>query len=180
MEEKDLKNLVSRYGIYLPENHPGCFGVRHRPKAQEQVDFLKAHKPEIMEYLTKQRREKEERKAKIAAIPGLAEMQKKYDEFSRQMAKYSKDKEAYFEERGSYPVFPKRPDASEYNFDELKEKYPQADAYLKAEFLSFSDSYELASVGRKLLQEVIDGNWKDIDEKIETAKHKFAIAHMWD
>lgn len=67
------------------------------------------------------------------------------------------------------------------NIDELKKKYPRAAAYLVAENESLKSNYELAAIGKKALEAIINGeNHEKVMEEMEHAHKAFAERHMWD
>ena len=139
--------------------------------------LIKAHKPEIIAWLKTREAEAnaaaEVRRAKIAAIPGLAEIRAAQNEVTA----WDKEFNRLAESEDGVSVFRTRP---QYDFAAMSAKYPQAAAYLKAESLSLKSNYELAAIGDKALEMVIDGEWQAALDYIKVENDKFVERHLWD
>lgn len=179
-EEKgmDIKEIIKRYDISLygeDKIRVGNTVLLKKNKAEEDVRGKKA---EIMALLKEEKaaekRAYEEREAKIKAIDGLEEIKNAIEEQIRWKEDFSKAMQS--------------PDGCvrmracpENNISRLKEKYPRAAAYLKAENESIKSNYDLAAIGKKALEAIINGeDHEKVMEDMEHAHKAFAERHMWD
>ena len=138
--------MIDRYGLRLATRFDGGKLVKtgniliSRSQLVQKDNALadiKAAKPEIIACLeaqeTAERAALEERERKIAAIPGLKEIQAAQED----VAAWNKEFRESFEDVGGLGVR-KKP---EYDFDAMFAEYPVAAAYLKA--LSYSMTLRL-------------------------------------
>ena len=142
------------------------------------IPELKERKQEILDYIKAKREEEkrayEERKAKIASIPGLKEIEKAKADLERWEDEFAKS----FEDVGGLGVRP-RPDI---DLPALYEKYPIAKAYLVAESYALKTNYELAAIGKKAQDRIIE-NHSDYEAAMadmEKELQEFTAKHMWD
>lgn len=121
-----------------------------------------------------QKKRNQERQAKIDAIPGLAEIKVELAKAADWRRRFNASFES--EDGAGWGVGP-RPD---YDFEAAYRKYPQAHAYLVAEREAYDANYELADIGQRALEKVIQGNWKEALDDMEREKEEFVKRHMWD
>ena len=141
--------------------------TRARVPAKD-VAAIKEHREEILKEITEakeqEKRAHQERQEKIDAIPGLAEIKAELEKAADWRRKFNASFET--ESGGGWGVGP-RPD---YDFEAAYKKYPQAHAYLIAERESYKSNFELAEIGQRALEKVINGQWEEAmnDIKRET------------
>lgn len=173
------KELVEKYKIYLVGDEN--IATRQMPKVKKDgaYDAVMAAKKEIIVLL---KAEKEaikkataEREAKIEALEGLSELERAIAEHRE----YQKDFERMMDDECNDGLCaPKRPIS---DIAELKEKYPRAAAYLKAEDYSLAANAKKSSAGHKALERIIDGgDYKSIIADMENEWADYCNAHMWD
>ena len=171
-----VEELVKRFRITKAEN--GKIRFWGKPEAAKYRDEIRSKKAEIIAYLDAQaeakRKAYEERKAKIAAIEGLKEIRDaKYD-----LEAWHREWEKSFDHCGGLGVRRK----PVYDFAALYDKYPVAHAYLLAEGNSYSHNYEVALIGRKALEAIIDDpqNYESAIAEMERELSDFADRHAFD
>lgn len=116
-----------------------------------------------------------ERKAKIDAIDGLAEIYAAINDEIR----YRREFNAMMDDEGNDGARPpKRPAA---NVADLEAKYPCAAAYIKAEDYSLSGNHAKSSAGQKALEKIINGDdYAAVLDEMESEWSAYCDAHMWD
>lgn len=150
--------------------------VSPREKA---VKMLKAHPSELQEIkaalIAEQTEECEtaERRQNLRdAIPGLKELEAAKEEQAAYREAFERTMDSG---DGIYPAKPKSDPA------ELSARYPMAAAMLRAESYSRAANYRKASVGRKAVERILDGeDWEKVINDMETEWNKAASEHMWD
>lgn len=171
-----VKELVERFGITKIGN-----GMISVPKSAESIsasDEIKSKKAEIIAYLSAKEEEKkrarEERKAKIDAIEGLKEIRAALEDLSA----WDREFEKSFENCGGFGVR-KKP---EYDLDGLFKNYPIAYAYLKAEENAYSNNYEIAAIGHKALETIINDpqNYENAIAEMKREISEFVKRHVFD
>ena len=189
MEKMTTEQLIKRYDIKLEEVFDekkedyvttGRIVVRNIKLAKKEnvVEEIKCRKQEIFEHLEAikeaEKRAFEERERSIESIEGLKEIKDAmYD-----LEKWHNEFNASFDEVGGLGVRPK----PEYDFNAMYERYPVAKAYLDAYNYSIKRNYELAAIGGKALERIIN-NHNEYREAIEEMKkdlYEFANRHAWD
>lgn len=175
-----IKELISKYSIF-ENNGKLCTHYLDQIKKDGVLNEIKTKGTEIIAYLQdeeeKKRKAYEERKAKIAAIKGLAEIQKAITEINAWNYKFGKSFE------GKYAIggqgVGKKPD---YDIEAMKKQYPIAAAYLTAEAQSEKNNYELAEIGKKALEAIIETpeNYESIIEQMNIEISQHTNKHMWD
>lgn len=141
---------------------------------------IKARKPEILEYIRTKREAEEqawkERRDKINSIPGLNEIRAARADVDS----WHRELNASFEREdcGGLGVRP----APKYDFEDMYRKYPVATAFLKIEGLEYSANYELAAIGKRAKEALIENpeNYAAILETMEKEQEEFADRHFWD
>lgn len=177
-----VETLIKKYGLFLTKKN-GQEAVGVKPAyakwfVQENAKpLVVAHKAEIVAFLkARDAAEKvaaEERAAKIAAIPGLAEIKAAIADADEWRHEYE---EAMETEDGAIHLRP-RPSV---DIDALRAQYPQASAYCAAEALSRRSNYEYAAVGREALEMVINGDWENALAHMDARKKQLCEEHAWD
>lgn len=162
----------------------GAFYVDdHRLMRQEGAyDEIARHKDEIKALLLKRHddeiRALEERKSKIAAIPGLKEIVDALDELNQWHEEFSRS----FDERygagcGGLGVRAK----PKYDLDAMLAQYPRAAAYLKMRDWSRKEFIEQSTIGKKALEKIInDDHWEQAVADAEKELDDYITAHIWD
>jgi hypothetical protein len=182
-----IEQLVRRYTLSITINPAtnqealmADLGAIKRDNAKEEI---KQKKAEIMAYLKDQRAEDEkraeearqrekDRSERIKQIDGLKEIQDAIEDLDRWQYEFEKS----FDDVGGLGVRPK-PD---YDIKAMRQKYPRADAYLRAESEYLKSNYELSAIGQRALEEVIFGDWQKAMETMEKEIKVFADRHIWD
>ena len=177
-----VETLISKYGLFLSKKD-GQEAVGVNPAyakwfVQENAKpLVVAHKAEIIACLkaraAAEKAAAEERAAKIAAIPGLAEIKAAIADADEWRHEYE---EAMETEDGTIHLRP-RPNV---DIDALRAQYPQASAYITAEAMSRRSNYEYAAIGRKALEMVINGDHQGAREYIDARKKQLCEEHAWD
>lgn len=162
----NTREIIEKYKITLvPNAEADLIKVSNIKaiKADNMVGFVKEHKDEIVHEL---------KALKGEFIPGLKEIKKAQAEWN----KWKEEFDGSFETENVTPIR-KRP---ETDLAELCERYPQASAYLKMEALSNSSDYELAGIGQKALEMVVDGDWEEAIKYASEKESEYANEHLWD
>lgn len=175
------QELILRYRIALKiDEHgqpTGNLVVYRADKAA--LAAIKAAKPEIVSTLLEQRetalRAEQERQKKIAAIPGLREI----EAARADLVKWKLEFDASFdgENGGGVGVRPK----PKYDMDAMYAQYPRAKAYLDAADFAASENDAKSAAGMMALEAIING---DNHEQAIAAMNSAWAAHcgrnIWD
>lgn len=173
------KELIRAYDIFDPKN--GMVGIRNKAAVTRDnaIGEIKARKQEILDYFAAERKAeadaKAERENKIAQIEGLTEIKAAIAD----LAKWNREFERSFEgERACGGLGVRaRPKA---DIEAMKQKYPRAAAYLRAEEEIYSGNYETAEIGRKAIEEVIYGDYEKAMAEMEKDIKAYVNRHIWD
>lgn len=182
----DIKSMIDRYGLRLAARfdggklvHTGTILISRPQQLQKDnaLPDIKAAKPEIIAYLEAQeaaeRAELEERERKIAAIPGLKEIQ----DAQNDVAAWNKEFRESFADVGGLGVR-KKPD---YDFDAMYAEYPVAAAYLKALAYSMATNDVKAAAGKAAIDAILSGaDPAAAIRAMESSFEKHCVNHMWD
>ena len=177
----NTQELIRRYRIALKiDEHgqpTGNLVVYRADKAA--LAAIKAAKPEIVSTLLAQReavlRAEQERQAKIAAIPGLREIEVARTDLANWQLEFSASFDG--EGGGGVGVRPK----PKYDMDALHAKYPRAKAYLDAEDFSASTNDAKAAAGRNALEAIINGeNYEQAIDTMNSEWSAYCKKHIWD
>ena len=167
---------IEYYGVRRGTEEGTIALTRNVPTNQADLDALGAEmrrlKPEILAHFDEIDRAAEERRAKIAAIEGLKEIEDAENAWYAYHRAYSKafDSECV--------RLPKRPEVS---VKELKEKYPRAAAYLYVQQFSNAANYQKSGIGSKHLERIINGeDYTKVIEDMEAEWTAAANEHLWD
>lgn len=128
----------------------------------------------IEEQKEKERAEAE-RNAKIVAIEGLDEIRDAIKVENEYIKKYDK-----MIEDGDIDgaIALKLPDVLSAR---LKDKYPRADAYLKAESWSRDEQFVKSDYGRKAMERIINGDdYKQAIKDMEDDYNSYIMEHIFD
>lgn len=168
----NIEEMIKKYGIKTTED--GNLKMR-KPETNEEIEFLKANKKNIIDVINNEKRKQQERKEKIQNIVGLEELKKAIAEHEEYNEKFRKSFD------GEYAVggmgIEKKPTS---DVAELKKKYPQATAYLTAENKEGSSNYEISSIGKKAKEKIINGDWENAIKEMNEEINKFVEKHIWD
>lgn len=177
----NTQELIQRYRIALKiDEHGQPTGnlIVYRADKAALAD-IKTAKPEIVAALLAQRetalRAEQERQKKIAAIPGLREI----EAARADLVNWKLEFDASFdgENGGGVGIRPK----PKYDMDAMYAKYPRVKAYLEAQDFAESDNDAKAAAGRKALEAIING--ENHEQAIHTMNSKWAAyceSHLWD
>ena len=169
--------LIEKYNIVRKDDMI-CVKEYYSAKRDDMLNELRERKPEIMEQLIENENEEhrayEERKRKIEEIEGLAEIKSAM----RDIEDWHEEFDKSFEDVGGMGVRPK-PD---YDIKAMREKYPRADAYLKAEKEANKWNYELSAIGKKALDKIINEpeGYKDAIKQMNKEIKDFTQEHLFD
>ena len=174
----EVKELIKKYNLQAVEKD-GKMMVHTRLRVPaEDVAAIKENREEILKEIldAKEQRARvyQERQAKIDAIPGLMEIKTELAKAADWRRRFNASFET--ESGGGWGVGP-RP---QYDFEAAYKKYPQAHAYLIAEREAYKSNYELAEIGQRALEKVINGQWKEAMDDLKREKDEFADRHAWD
>ena len=183
-----VEKLVERYGIKQESilksgvgfTYTDRIAVHYVSLAQKEnmISEIKERKQEILDYLygerEKEKRAYQERQNKIDAIEGLKEIESAMID----LGKWHEEFEKSFDDVGGLGVRPK----PEYDFEAMYKKYPVAKAYLTAKEYSEKSNYELAAMGRRALEKIIDNQeeYEKAIEEMRTELREFTSKHLWD
>lgn len=170
------KEMIQRYNLYLSEDGTQI-GTHYMStvKREGMLEALKAAKPEIIAILKSEKEAAEtaanERKAKIAAIEGLKELEAAREAAEEYHNKFSKAMDSEDER------FPQKPNI---NIAELTAKYPRANAYLTAESWSMAANYAKSAAGRKALERIIEGeDYGTVIAEMNREWNAYCNEHIW-
>lgn len=177
----NTQELIQRYKITLKiDEHgqpTGNLVVYRADKTA--LAAIKAAKPEIVSILLEQReaalRAEQERQRKIAAIPGLREIEAARADLVNWKLEFNASFDG--ENGGGVGVRPK----PKYDMDAMYAQYPRAKAYLDAQDFAESDNDAKAAAGRKALEAIING--ENYEQAIHTMNSEWAAyceSHLWD
>ena len=163
----NAQELILQYRIALKiDEHgqpTGNLVVYRADKAA--LAAIKAAKPEIVSMLLEQReagiRAEQERQKKIAAIPGLREIEAARSDLVNWKLEFDASFDS--ENGGGVGVRPK----PKYDMDAMYAQYPRAKAYVEAQEFAASENDAKSAAGRKALESIINGE-----------NHEQAIATM--
>ena len=173
LEFKDGKTVPT--GAFYVDNHrlmrqEGAYDEIARHKDEIKSLLLKRHDDEIRAW--------EDRKAKIAAIPGLKEIVDALDDLNQWHEEFNRSfDERYGSGCGGLGVRAK----PQYNLDAMLAQYPRAAAYLKMHDWSRKEFIEQAIIGKNALEKIInDDHWEQAVADAEKELDDYITAHIWD
>lgn len=178
-----IDQMIDTYRITLSTDSNGQFDGRLRINAPQRMEAdnarpaIVAAKAEIVAALQAQaaahRRAAEERAAKIAAIPGLAEIRAARADLDAWQREFN----ASFDDVGGLGVRQK----PSYDIPAMLAAYPTAAAYLEAESFAIASHDVKASAGRKALATIINGEDPAAAiEQMHSEWKEHISAHIWD
>lgn len=149
-----IEELVKKYGIEIySRDNTKLKSYPWLAENEEDRDFVRDHRAEIMAFLKEREQEKErayqEQQRKIDGIKGLREIREAENAYENYRYEYDR-----FIANGAIGSWPKEPTAK---VAELKKKYPRAAAYMKAEEFKRDYNSAKAVAGEKAQQKIIDG-----------------------
>jgi len=174
-----VNEMIKKYNLTLAKRN-GEDAIRVGKKVSKAtIEEIRKAKPEIIAELKRREAEKkaayEARQARINAIEGLKELQRAIaaEEAYREALNDMMEDEY---NDGARP--PKKPEIS---VKELKEKYPRAAAYLKAENWSLASNYIKAGAGQKAKERIISGeDYNQVIAEMEKEWSDYCKERMWD
>ena len=177
----NTQELIQRYKIALKiDEHGQPTGnlIVYRA-GKTALAAIKTAKPEIVADLLAQReaglRAEQDRQKKIAAIPGLREI----EAARADLVNWKLEFDASFdsENGGGVGVRPK----PKYDMDAMYAQYPRAKAYLDAQEFAASENDAKSAAGQKALESIING--ENYEQAIHTMNSGWAAhceSHLWD
>ena len=138
----NAEEMIGKYSIRL--NDDQIQAMLPKGTTDAEVAAIKAAKPEIVACLKEQERIEQEREARIDAIPGIEAMR----EYRRAMEAWEQRREHAIA-REDYAALAAEP--------EKPEGYPEAEAYMALEGMSYASNYAKSAAGRKGIKAVKDG-----------------------
>lgn len=177
-----IDELIEEYRLdYLEDRDAFVVREDYRAKKDNVLDEIKSLAPEIKERMRENKAEEhrrfEERQAKIASIEGLEEIRIARADVENWRHEFNRSFEGECAV-GGMGVRPK----PEYDFEAMYAKYPVARDYLKAEAQSEKHNYELAAIGRRALEAIIENpkNHEKAISKMKRELERFTEQHMCD
>lgn len=165
----EYKRLISMYGI--SDTGRGTLRIRASVPA-ETLDFIRAEKSGILEYLQEAKVLEKRRNAALASMEGIDEIRKAVyaiRNFHRQFND-AMDNEDY------RPI--KRPDI---DLDALYKKYPIAKAYLDAEAFGLSENFAKSKIGKDAMNRILDGeNHENVISDMNAEWSEYVNRHAFD
>jgi general stress protein 26 len=154
-----IEEMISKYDLILITSgaNKGKIAARntYAIKKDNVSSYIKDHKTEIVAELQARKdagdKAEADRKAKIDAIEGLAEIKNAIAEHEEYHYKFSKMMDDEYNDGANPPHCPLS------DVTALRAKYPRADAYIKAESYSCSSQFAKSDVGKKALVRIING-----------------------
>ena len=182
MSVEQIEKLVVKYKISPWLDGKMMIRGAEYAKRDGVFDEIAAAKQEILAYFdAKKEAKKAEQaayKARIDAIEGLAELQAAIDDEER----YREEFRYSFEAEDACGGMNVRPASHTHEeIKEMKKAYPHAAAYIRVNAMcrGYSDK---ATAARKVLDEVIDGNYEEalakLDAELDEIKNKRLL--RWD
>lgn len=183
----NIEQLIRRYSLSITinpaTNQEALMADLSAVKKDNATEEIKQKKAEIMEHLRAKRAEDEkraeearqkakERAERIKEIEGLKEIQDAIEDLEQWQYEFDKS----FDDVGGLGVRPK----PVHDVKAMRQKYPRADAYLRAEEEYLKSNYELSAIGQRALEEVIFGDWQKAMETMEKEIKDFVQRHIWD
>lgn len=174
---EEIKKLIETYRIDEADGDRIRVGVSPTKLSPEEIENIKNHKAEILNYIREERRKAKEaqeaREKKIQAIEGLNEIESCMSAWME----WNEDFRTMMETGRGY-MTAERP---EITVEELRERYPVADAYLKARREARKTNFELSAIGKKALNRIIEGeDYNEVINDMEQELSKFVASHIWD
>lgn len=184
MQEREIKNLIERYHIHLmlEKGEPnGKIMIPtddvYQAQQDDKLNCIIEAKAEIVGYLLKKLKEENkkdaEREAKIDAIEGLKEIEEAREDLTswRLELKRSLNGVEKTEVRSK----------PEYDFEAMREKYPRAVAYLKAQDYASASNPGKAAAGDKALERIINGDdYKSALKDMEAEWELACMQSIWN
>lgn len=163
-----INELIKTYCIHEENGNLRIMNVAQM-KRDNALDEIKAKKPEIIAHIVEERetarRAVEDRKNRINAIEGLAEIKKAIEDNSNYRREFARAMQN--EDCGGLGLRP----APKQNIAAMMADYPRAAAYIKAESYANKANDRLASIGKRALEAVIFGDYEaamqQMDKEIE-------------
>lgn len=146
--------------------------IRIAPTSQLDLDFVKTNKDAIIAEIKAIEVAKAQRETNIKAIEGLEEIKRVSNEWARYHHEYNRRFEAE-----DYRALAK----PETTVEELKNRYPRAAAYLKAQSWARSDNVGKYEAGKAALERIIAGeDHEQVLAEMETVWSEYVQERMWD
>lgn len=177
----NIAELVKKYKIYEPKTKKGMLSVdKSISKAPEDINFVKEHKQEILDFLHEEETRREETFKKYAEENNAWKVSIGLDKLEEAIRTFSEQKESFDRafERGD-GIYPKYPDASKVK--EIKAMYPVANAYLIAEAWSCAAHHVKSAAGRKAKERIRNGeDYAKVLREMEAEFMAYCEEHIWD
>lgn len=168
----ELEELIEKYRITLSGENLRLLESGN----VVDIDIIRKNKKEIIAILKERIAMKEKRNSQIEWMEnhGVREINDAINDWDNWHYEYEKS----FEHCGGLGVRPKPTS----DIKALREKYPEADAYLKIKALSYSYNFEYASVGKKYLEKILDNpsSYKILLDEMKEEESKITKSHLWD
>lgn len=171
------EQLIKKYNIKLSDDKTKLKVDGKIGKSSKDTEWLKAHKQEVIDILlereAKEEAAREAYRKKLEAIEGLKELQtciSDWSDYNNAMSRFI-DRDC----TGAAPVKPAK------TVDELKEQYPRAAAYIKADNWSYSAHFYKAMLGERSKKKILDGgNYKTVISDMKAAWKEYTDEHAFD
>lgn len=174
-----IEEIITKYHVTVVEENKIKIPAKYAEiaKKDNMIDTIISYKPLILNYFRNkeeaERRQAEEREAKIKAIEGLDEIMGCREAW----AKWRRDFN-HMMDTGSGVMSTPRPATSE---KELRSKYPRANAYLAALAEANKSNFELSAIGNTALEKIINGeDYKQVADDMQQDISNFVNRHFYD
>ena len=175
--ESRIDFLIKRYAIALAGDDKICVNYVGDARKAGVLDEIISSKPQIIARLTEQKEARKKKYAeycaKLAAIPGLEELQNAISDLDLWHEEY----EASFAECGGLGVRPK----PQYDLAAMRKDHPRAAAYLKARSYASSIIWAKSKAGQDAVDAILNGaDYEAAIEKMEKQWASYCEEHVWD
>lgn len=168
----DTNKIIETYNLKLeikndqPTGRIMVLNTAYAKKAG--IEPITQNRPAVyQELLARRQAEFDAAKRRAEAIDGIAGLKEIRDAMADIDAWY-REFERSFDDVGGLGVRQK----PQYDLDDMRRRYPRADAYLKAEAWEYSDHYVKSGCGKTAKEKIING--EDYDQAIAEMKKQWS------
>lgn len=174
------KDIIEKLGlkraVHPKTKEPALLPQLSRPN-EEELAYIRTHKAEIFEEVDAIAKEAKDagnaRQKKIDGIEGLSDIRETINAWEEY--EYQRERDIA---SGRGWVTARAPSTS---VEELRQRYPRAAAYLRAESFARASNYNKAGAGRRALERIIDGeNYTQVLQDMEKEWSDAVRSNIWD